>query len=604
MNRQISFTSMPKRPASGRVRCALALGAAVMGLRGWSAPEAPPGGAGLGLEHLATGEEEVALVDRLYPTSGNPDVRRAALEQVARYFPDDGNTQFRVGVRLALEDWSDGHPRSAQQRLAKLLARDPTAIEPGLFSWAEIVEGRLLANLGQGAAARALLDRVALDHSLPNERRASAASTAADLRAAVAPGPAIEWLDRLAAAGEIHGPLVEASMARLLLLAGRSEDLDQRLAAISEDPAQGDRGLAALVDAAQGWEIEGDGPRLTALAGAITRLRPDASAGLRNSLAKARTAATALSLQTRLGEVLRRKPMSDWAKGLPADAGTDLEDFGRAIDQAAQRGDPERSLRLSLRALASHGTDASFPKRIFTAAQYADWAERTHPAAVEPQVGDELLGLCDLLPTSNPYLIEGKFLAAARAARQGNAAGERAALAEVTGLADLSPDYLAPACRKLGANLEQAGEYRQALEVYLQAEPAAGTHRTAAQCVLHAVWINLSLGSDHEARRLLKVLAKAPGAVTGSMPGAEQLRELEILLQTGHADEFWSAGRAWWPDWARLALALGAPPNLLEYGVPEIADAAALENAIRLGAQTGDARTYMRDLSILMSAAR
>ena len=99
MKRQMISALLSKRRALQR---GLACGGALLALRAWSAPEAQHGATGFELERLPTGEQEVALVDHLYPASGNPEMRRAALEQVARYFPNDGNTQFRVGVRLAL----------------------------------------------------------------------------------------------------------------------------------------------------------------------------------------------------------------------------------------------------------------------------------------------------------------------------------------------------------------------------------------------------------------------------------------------------------------------------------------------------------------------
>ena len=142
------------------------------------------------------------------------------------------------------------------------------------------------------------------------------------------------------------------------------------------------------------------------------------------------------------------------------------------------------------------------------------------------------------------------------------------------------------------------------LEVYARAEPLGSGYTAAAECLIHATWINLSLGNDIEGARLIQLLARAPAAVTRGISGGAQLRELEALVATGRSAECWSAGRAWWAEWAKFAVQLGAPQDMPEYGVPEIRDAERLEDSIRRSVQARDQKAYMRQLSILLSAAR
>ncbi len=393
-------------------------------------------------------------------------------------------------------------------------------------------------------------------------------------------------------------------MARLILMAGQDGELEQRLADLSADRKRGEASLAAVLEDAEGWNSPGDAARLGTLAGTVEKIRPSPGEKLQRAIAKCRTAAAVLAIQARLAELLGEKPLSDWYRGMASDSRTTLEDFARAIGQASRKSDPERCLRLSLRALASHGADETFPRRIWEAAGYADWIERTRPARIDARVCTLLLDLCDQLPPANPYLTEGKFLRAERLERKGNLVAQRGVLTEILALPGLSANYLAPACRMLGASHEAAGEYRQALEVYTQAEAVAASHTAGAQCLLHAVWINLSLGNNIEAARLIRVLAQLPPAVTRQTPGGAQLQELETLVRTGRAEECWNAGRTWWAEWSKIAVGLGAPTNLREYAVPEIADVPGLEAGIRRSIQTHDTAAYMRQLSVLMSAAR
>jgi tetratricopeptide (TPR) repeat protein len=543
-------------------------------------------------------------VDRLYPETGDPHLRRLALEEALDYFPGDRTAFFRVGVRLAILDWNAGRAAQAHARLDQLLGEFSGKIERDLYAWAEVVDGKVLAELGRIPEALQRFDRVALEKALPAERREAAATFDVDLRAKDSPQAAVVWLDEAAANTGLAGPEVEGAELRLLLLTRQDDEVEQRLTEISQDPKKGDAALIEILAAAQAWNSRGDKERFGALVNTVARVRPDPGEALRSAIARGRMAVATSVIQSNLVKALSAKPLSDWFRPAAADSRTELQDFARAVDQAKKKSDPERCLRLSLRALASHGADEGFARRIWETAGYADWVERVRPSRIDGRVCTLLLDLCDQLPPANPYLVEAKFLRAERLARMGDARGERAVLTDVLAIPDLSADYLAPACRKLGANLEAAGDFRQALEVYAQVETQVSSHGTAAQCTLHAVWINLSLGNDPEAVRLLGLLSRAPPAVTRAIPAEAQLRELEALVHTGHEKEFWTDGRAWWSEWVKFGLLIGAPPDLPEYGVPEIADVGGLEDSIRQAVRSGDRAAYLRHQSVLMSAAR
>jgi hypothetical protein len=556
------------------------------------------------LPKASTGEKEIELVDQLYPETGDPEMRRLALERAVEYFPNDRATAFRAGARLAVLDWNAGHALRAHDRLAKLLAGNSGRIGQGVYSWAEILDGSILADIGRVPDALELLDRVAMDSSLPVERRSEAATAAAEILGVRSPQAALDRLEEATSQGALSGPRLEAGIARLLLVTGHQDEMEQRISDISGDSSQGESALAAVLEIARGWNSPGDPARLGSLVNAVAKARPFPGDELRKAIAECRSTSSTLAIQTRLKEMLGAKPLSDWCKVMASDRRTDLDDFARAIGQASRKSDPERCLRLSLRALASHGADATFLRRIWEAAGYADWVERANPDRIDARVCPLLLDLCERFPTADPYYTEGKFLRAERLARKGDPAGQRVVLSEILAVPGLSANYLAPACKMLGANLESAGEYRQALETYAQAEPIVVSHTAGAQCVLRAAWINLGLGNNIEAARLIRVLSGAPAAVTQPMPGSAQLKELEALVRTGRAEECWNAGRVWWAEWAKIAVGMGAPTDLPEYAVPEIADVAGLEDSIRRSAQANDQPAYVRKLSVLMAAAR
>ncbi len=157
------------------------------------------------LSRLDSGGEEVALVDQLYPEAGNQALRRMALERVLKYFPNDRTTVFRVEVRLAVLDWNSGRAERAHDRLSKILASGSGKAERRAYSWAEVVDGRILADLGRQDEALGRLDPVALDRSIPTERRVEAAALAVDLRALASPDAALDWLEETLFAGPPGG---------------------------------------------------------------------------------------------------------------------------------------------------------------------------------------------------------------------------------------------------------------------------------------------------------------------------------------------------------------------------------------------------------------
>ena len=233
---------------------------------------------------------------------------------------------------------------------------------------------------------------------------------------------------------------------------------------------------------------------------------------------------------------LSAKPLSDWYQPVAGDSKVSIKGFQRAIDKARRQGDAAGCLRLSLRSLATHGTGGDFPRRLWEAAGNADWAERKYgPRVVEPGVCSALLSLCDELPHRQAYFLEGRFLRAKRLARTCSRSGEQEILNQVIATPGLPFDFLAPACRMLGESLEATGDYRGALDSFDLMEAAADRYSEAADCLLEAALINLRLGNDDEAARLVRILQQAPPEVIRGAAGAAQIRELVGLIDTGQA---------------------------------------------------------------------
>ena len=170
---------------------------------------------------------------------------------------------------------------------------------------------------------------------------------------------------------------------------------------------------------------------------------------------------------------------------------------------------------------------------LWETAGYADWLERKQPGSIDFRVCDSLLDLCDGLPEGGKYAVEGKFLRAKRLARSGDAKREQDVLGGIVSIPRLPETYLAPACKMLGASLEASGDYRGALETYELLESDAERFSSAADCLMSAVLIDLRLGNNDEAVRLIRILQGAPAAVIQGATSAARIREFVDLVKTG-----------------------------------------------------------------------
>jgi tetratricopeptide (TPR) repeat protein len=559
----------------------------------------------LDLPMLPSGDGELDLVDKRYPESGDQEMRRLALERTIQYFSQDKPTVFRAGVRLAVIDWDANHPQLAHDRLSAILAAYAGLLKPETYSWAEALDGEVLRDLNRLKEAQDLLERVARDQSLSDGRRAGAASSAVDLMMTRSPQDALALLRQIALLPDGSTAGVESRIAHLLLLAEQNAELRQSLShLVQSHPDSSEELLTSVLTVAQGWKMSGDGARIQALAEMVAAVQSNPGDALGKAIASCRGEGVMRQIHERLVGLVAAKPLSSWYTAETGANATSLADFKSAIDAAAAKSDPVKCLQLSLQSLVSHGTDDDFPERLWDAAGYADWIERKDAKLIDEKVATQLLDLCDQLPRTHAYYLEGKLLRAKRLARGGNVAAEQAILREILALPELPPNFLSPTCKRLGASLEAASDFRGALDSYRQAEPAANDYATAANCLLRAVFINLHLGTYDEALRLIRLLEKVPVETVKASEAEAQIHEFVALARSGRAIECWEASRVWWPDWVRFASSVGAKPEGSDQIVPVIPNLIQLGTALGGASKSGNAGDYFEQLAVLVSAAR
>ncbi len=547
---------------------------------------------------MPTGEGQLKLVDRRFPSNGDLAARRQALAQVLRFFPDDQPTVFDANIDLAVADWDDHKPAAAEARLRPILNGYSSQMTRETYGWASYIEAMVQRDLGQTKAAEAQLDRLIGDASQTDWRRSVSATALADL---VIADDAPRALRALALADGLpngSSPDIDVRLIHGWLLTGRDRELRARLTKIqAAAPNDFAEGFATVLDAAADWALPGDSQRAAHLAEAMQSLVPAPPDRLMKAIDAAKRKAAYAGIQQRLAQLAKSGLLARWRLPEP----TGLEGNYAAVDKQLANDDQTNGaahgLRLSVTSLL-WGLPADFPARLKNAADYAEWLERLKSEPIDPGVCTALLDLCDQLPSDDFYFYEGKYLRSSRLKYRGDFSGQRAQLRLIVEGKGSAPGQIVTAYREWGRSLENAGDWAGAAAIYERTSPFAADYGSAGDCLLRATFIDLDRGDFPAALRIINELAALKDGSIKFIGANAQVRELIALVRTGHAQEFWANAQRWWPDWTALAARVGLPKSSVADPVPVIADLTAL------GTELGTARQEGRTADALAAFAR
>ncbi|HTJ79927.1 MAG TPA: DUF3857 domain-containing protein [Rariglobus sp.] len=573
------------------------------------APASDKPAAELDLPLMPSGDGQIDLVDRLYPTDGDIARRRAALQRTLQYFPNDKNAIFRATTRLAWLDWNADKNQEAFDRLDALLKGYGHDVTPELYSWAETTEALALRDLKRTAEAETILLRIARDPRLSADRRAEAAVDAAHMLKTRAPDDAVTLLLETARLPSSWLPDIYSLLARLELQNNRADALREQLTQFvhSQPDAVEDVFKGIVKDTAQ-WNDPADGSAQATLLEMATTLLPRPGAGLKAALDEATTRQTTRlsfeKIRRELGESVKNPPLAAWYGNPSTTEFTTADQYKKAIQTAEDNKDGDRCTRLSVCALINLPPGADFSKKLWLAASNANWQEDLVGIAKPYPILPLLLDLCDQLPKTEDGYYEGRFQRGAWLARHKDYAAEHALYASLAADPKRSSDYNESTYGRLGGSCEHIGDYAGALAAYAELEKPGASSAKNADCLLHAVFINLQLGRQDEALRIIGLLEKASNDTLLKATGEYNMRELIALRRTGKAALFWSGQTRWWPRWQALEARLHLPPAGQETIVPVIPDLAYLGRMMGQAQRDKDTAAYLENYRRLISAAR
>ncbi|PTY04885.1 hypothetical protein DB347_19500 [Opitutaceae bacterium EW11] len=169
----------------------------------------------LGFPILASGEGQLRLLDEKFPSDGDPEKRRRALEKVLQWFPSDSESCFTAQIHLARLDWQRLGDKAFAERIEQILARYSTNVSDSLRGWGEYLAwtARWAANKDRQAIEH--LKNLAANEHMPPFRRVWSAHEAAVYLAESEPAKARDFLEPYAA---MAGEAQEKNVALLLKL--------------------------------------------------------------------------------------------------------------------------------------------------------------------------------------------------------------------------------------------------------------------------------------------------------------------------------------------------------------------------------------------------
>jgi transglutaminase-like putative cysteine protease len=552
---------------------------------------------------MPTGDGQINLVDQRYPESGDPELRRQALEKTIQLFPKDKAIVFRAGVRLAVLDWNADRLDAAHKRLANLLkSYGGGQIAPDVYAWGETIDGLVLRDLKKDAEALAVLERVSRNANLGAERRARAAPAAAELLAAKSPNKAIDLLLAISALPDGSTAAVEAKLAELLLAKRREKDLKAHLRQLVDGrPDSCEQELTDLLATARAWKNDATAAQRR-LAALVREVRPHAGEDLAKAVATLELDASLTEIRDQTGTTLAGPLFAPWLRSDAPRQG--LADFTKAIEAADAAKDAAGAFRLCLQSIVQHGADTDFPERLWRAANYGDWVQRQGKTPIDPNVVDVLLDLCDLLPTTNDYFYEGRLLRAGRLGNAGTRAGEIAVLQGVLDTTQPPENYAFVLHRRIAAALERDHAYAAAVAHYDAVEKIAPEYRAGTDLLVRSVLIHLHLGQDDAALRVIGQLKTIAPETRAQATLHMQADEFIALADSGQAAAVWAAGRAWWPQWSAYVQPYLGTLDGVETVVPAVTSFPDVGEEIRVARVNKDARAYFTSFGTIVSAAR
>ena len=316
------------------------------------------------------------------------------------------------------------------------------------------------------------------------------------------------------------------------------------------------------------------------------------------ALAEFRTSsASYAAIQQRLREFVDENKPADWVED-PSAAAALVE----RLDALEDSSDPDAYFRLATSYLMKDPPGERFPFYLWRMGAWSEFAEGNGEGFFAKPALPLLLELCDQLPKTNNYYLEGRFLRAKTLAAAGETAAESEVYVDLLESGLLTSDaFLIAATFRLGSSLERQGKLGEARDRYLQLQRFTDRYAVANDALLNAALISLELDQRDQAVEILEQLAETGENILEASPHGRQIRSMTSLPDP---QAYWAAGDMWWPAWEALRTQL-LPGEVFESArVPAIGELPRFGTALRNAVRAKDASAFYSQFDLLLRALR
>lgn len=460
---------------------------------------------------LPTGEGQLRLLEEKFPEDGdNAAARRAALERVLQWFPQDPETVFNAQVLLARLDRKADGPKAQADKLAALVARYGAKVSPSLRSWAEYLEIQERWAFNKDKSCIERMRRMAADENSSPFRRGWAAYEAGLFLGESNPAAAAKYLAPFCTMECEAQVKTVALVANLRFLAADADGLGklwhEQAAKNGERSDEQLNTIVAFIE--EDWAKAAPAMREKALAlfsATFAKETGKPVTAKRVAALKARVAAELAqqNLTRGLAAWLKANHPTWWTKKKD----TSFADVDALVAHIKARNDAKDATGVidATLQLALHHN----PK-FADLAQYLRWSlwwmdnkDRDQP------LFDEIVRLSFALPVESSFEVANMWsLAAGRRAAKGDPAGARALYERILATPGIEDYQKVEAAGELGHLERKLGNIDAALAAYRRVEPIHTTHRTSADYLYAALFLEIERGNFDRALELVALMAK------------------------------------------------------------------------------------------------
>lgn len=510
---------------------------------------------------MPSGEGQLALVEKRYPESGDPVLRREALRKTIDYFPADPETVFMAKARLALLDWDQNKPDAAIQGMRDLLAHVSPKVDAETVAWGTYMLGLVLNNQKKYDEAIHELLPISTQEGLSAYRRSwvlyelsFSKNGAGDKEGA---------LKSVHDAGALQLPEAQAMIltqtARLLFDLNRGAELANEIQTLLATQDEHDaQALTQLANLAYDWSNKGHAKWTQQLLGMLetVKLSPPDSAyadALKRAQDNIASAAAAESLQEELNTYLKAHPDLELLEapkdGWPANQADCAREYAKA-DKAV---DSNAASRLALHYITGYPAGGEMGKYLWHTAAHLDAHEHNQKISQPSPLLLTLLALGRKLPKSDESHFEMRFLEGRiQTNRLADWKKAAAIYAELVADDQMPESFLVTAITRTADCHQMIGEWDKVIE-YLSKLEKVSSYTSAGDGLARAAHLQLEKGNPEEAARLLAVVETKRDFSIKNSNMADSLRELlDLAKDSKEATKRWQLQPGWWASWEEL----------------------------------------------------